>query len=147
MGTCLCDLLFCELLTPKDCRVAPLPTARPAALLIWLLIILISVEDCYVGIGQQVHTPFYVPWTYQIITCNMSIITNLTVSQSVDYTFSSHLGLIRCLTLIVRVSTQHDIHTFTEKLGNTHKIILPEKLTLVSSPPGCFCTFTFSDVQ
>ena len=48
--------------------------------------------------------------------------------DSVDYTFSSHLGLIRCLTLIVRVSTQHDIHTFTEKLGNKHKIILPKKL-------------------
>ena len=28
-------------------------------------------------------------------------------SQPVDYIFSSHLGLIRCLTLIVRVSTQH----------------------------------------
>ena len=38
----------------------------------------------------------------------------LSVSQSitpVDYTFSMHLELMRCLTLIVRVSTQHDIHT------------------------------------
>ena len=34
------------------------------------------------------------------------------VSQSVDYTFPSHLGLIRCLTLIVGVSTQDHIHTF-----------------------------------
>ena len=48
------------------------------------------------------------------------------VSQSVDYIFSSHLGLIRCLTLIVRVSTQHHIHTFTNELGDIHKIILPD---------------------
>jgi hypothetical protein len=43
---------------------------------------------------------------------------------SVDYIFSSlaelmdgssHLGLFRCLTLIVRVSTQHDSQTFTKK--------------------------------
>jgi pyruvate/2-oxoglutarate/acetoin dehydrogenase E1 component len=33
------------------------------------------------------------------------------VSQSVDYMFSSHLGLI------VRVSTQHHMHTFTNELG------------------------------
>ena len=46
----------------------------------------------------------------------------LTVSRSVDYTFSSHLGLIRCLTLIVRVSTQHHIHTFTNELGYIDKI-------------------------
>ncbi len=50
------------------------------------------------------------------------------VKQSVDYTFSSHLGLIRCLSLIVRFSTQHPIHTFTEKLGNTHKIISVNQL-------------------
>ena len=50
------------------------------------------------------------------------------VSQSVDYIFSSHLGLMRCLTLIVRVSTQHHIHTFTNELGDIHKIILPEEL-------------------
>ncbi len=70
----LCDLLFCKLLTPKDCRIAPLPTARPAALLICLLIILIGVEDCYIGIGQQVHTPLYVPRAYQIITCTIAIL-------------------------------------------------------------------------
>lgn len=29
------------------------------------------------------------------------------VSQPVDYIFSSHLGLIICLTLIMRVSTKH----------------------------------------
>ena len=48
--------------------------------------------------------------------------------MSVDYIFSSHLGLIECLTLIVRVSTQHHIHTFTNELGYIHKIILPEEL-------------------
>jgi hypothetical protein len=31
------------------------------------------------------------------------------VSQSVNFTFFSHLGLIRCLTLIVRVSTLHQM--------------------------------------
>ena len=38
--------------------------------------------------------------------------------------FSSHLGLIRCLSLIVRVrvSNQHHIHAFTEKLGHTHTV-------------------------
>jgi hypothetical protein len=48
----------------------------------------------------------------------------------VDYIFTSHLGLIRCLTLIVRVSTQHQSHTSTEKLGCIHKIIdvLPEEV-------------------
>jgi hypothetical protein len=35
--------------------------------------------------------------------------------QSVHYIFSSHLGLISCLNLIVRVSTQHHIQTSTEK--------------------------------
>ena len=52
------------------------------------------------------------------------------VSESVAYIFSSHLGLIRCLTLIVTVdvSTQHHIHTFREKLGYTHKIILTKEL-------------------
>ena len=50
------------------------------------------------------------------------------VSELVDYTFSSHLGLNRCLILIVRISTQHDIHAFTEELGNTEKIILSKKL-------------------
>ncbi len=49
------------------------------------------------------------------------------VSRSVDYTFSSHLGLMRCLTLIVRVSTRHDIQTFTQEPGNIHKIILPKE--------------------
>lgn len=38
-------------------------------------------------------------------------------SQSVSYTFSSHPGLVRCLTLIINVSTQHRIRTFTENLG------------------------------
>jgi hypothetical protein len=33
--------------------------------------------------------------------------------QSVDHMFSSHLDLINCLTLIVRVSIHHHIHTFT----------------------------------
>ena len=52
-------------------------------------------------------------------------LVRLPLSQSVDYTFSSHLGLIRCLTLIVRVSTQHHIHAFTNKIGDIHEIILP----------------------
>ena len=38
---------------------------------------------------------------------------------------SSHLGLIRCLTLIVRDSTQHHIHTFRDKFKYIHEIILP----------------------
>ena len=35
---------------------------------------------------------------------------------SVDYTFSSHLGRIRCLTLIVSFSTQHDMQMYPEEL-------------------------------
>ncbi len=35
------------------------------------------------------------------------------LNQSVDCTFSSHLGLITSLTLIIRVSTQHHIQMFT----------------------------------
>ncbi len=50
------------------------------------------------------------------------------VSQSVEYTFSSHLGLTRYLTVIVRVSTQHHIHAFTGKFGYTHKVIQPKEL-------------------
>ena len=36
------------------------------------------------------------------------------VSHPVHCTPSSHLGLISCLTLILKVSTQHDVQTFTE---------------------------------
>lgn len=43
--------------------------------------------------------------------------TNAPVSQSVDHIFFSRLGLITCLTLIVRISTQHHIHTFKETLN------------------------------
>jgi hypothetical protein len=49
-------------------------------------------------------------------------------SQSVDHIFSSHLGLIRCLTLIVGVSTQHHIHTFTIEFEYPDKIVLPKEL-------------------
>ena len=42
--------------------------------------------------------------------------------QPVDYSCaSSHLGLIECLTLIARVSTQHHMHTFTNELGYIQK--------------------------
>ena len=46
-------------------------------------------------------------------------------SHSARYTFSGHPGLIRCLTLIVNVSTQHHIQTFKHILGDNHKITLP----------------------
>jgi hypothetical protein len=57
----------------------------------------------------------------------------LRFSQPVDYIFSIHLGLIRCLTPIVRVNTQHDSQTFTKKVGlpDIHKIILPIELHLI----------------
>jgi hypothetical protein len=54
--------------------------------------------------------------------------TAVSVSQSVHYIFPSHLGLIRCLTLIVRVSTQHYIDTFTIELKYHDKIVLPKEL-------------------
>jgi hypothetical protein len=59
----------------------------------------------------------------------------LTISQSVDYMyiFSSHLGLIRCLTLIFRVSTQHHMHTFTNELGYPDKIVLPKGIMVGAS--------------
>jgi hypothetical protein len=57
----------------------------------------------------------------------------LSVSQ-VGYISSSHLGLIKCLTPIVRVSTQHDRQTFTKKLAYIHKIILPKDLQDCLSP-------------
>ena len=44
----------------------------------------------------------YASWDSDVCTIR-------SVSQSVDYIFSSHLGLIRCLILIVRISTQHDM--------------------------------------
>ena len=42
------------------------------------------------------------------------LVFNVSLLSQTVYTFSSHLGLIRCLTLIVKISTQHDIHTSTE---------------------------------
>ena len=53
------------------------------------------------------------------------------VNQSVKSALSSNLGLIRCLTLIVRVSTQHHIQTSTGKLRGIHKIMC----TIVRSLP------------
>ena len=55
------------------------------------------------------------------------------VSQSIDYIFSSHLGLIICLTLIIRVGTQHHVDTFTQKPEHTHKVILPKKCTMIGT--------------
>lgn len=49
------------------------------------------------------------------------------VSQSVDYIFSSQQGLIRCLTLIVTVSTQHHSPNIPREHGYIHKINLPKK--------------------
>ena len=49
------------------------------------------------------------------------------VGQSVNYTFSSHLGLITCLTLVVRVSTRTHIQTFQEILRHS-QISLPNEL-------------------
>jgi hypothetical protein len=55
--------------------------------------------------------------------CNSHTCQDLhAVSQSVNYNFSSHLGLIRCLTLIVRGSIQHHMHTFTNELGYPDKV-------------------------
>lgn len=51
--------------------------------------------------------------------------------QSVSqYTFASHLGLDTWLTLIFRVSTQHHMQTFKEKVGDVLKVIMPEDLYL-----------------
>ncbi len=47
--------------------------------------------------------------------------TQAQVSQSVDHTYSSHLGLITCPSLIVRVSTQYHIQTCLETPGRTHR--------------------------
>lgn len=44
------------------------------------------------------------------------------VSHPLDDTFSGHLWLIRCLTLHANASTQHHNQTFTERLGDIHKI-------------------------
>lgn len=49
-------------------------------------------------------------------------------SQSVNNTIQATLRMIRCLTLIVTISTQHHMQPFPEKLGHNHKIILPEVL-------------------
>ncbi len=51
-------------------------------------------------------------------------------SHSVRYTFSGHPGLIRCLILIVNVSTQHHIQTFTHKLGDRQQDHPANSITL-----------------
>ena len=56
------------------------------------------------------------------------------VSQSVYHTFSSHLGLIRCLTQIIRVSTQHHIQRTTRNFGDIHKV--PNKKNCISCAHG-----------
>ena len=56
------------------------------------------------------------------------------VSQSVDYTSSSHLGLIRCLTLIVRVSNKHHMHAFTDELGYIQRSSCQKNCTMVGTP-------------
>ena len=56
------------------------------------------------------------------------------VNQPVSYTFSSHLLLNRCLTLIIRVSNQHHIQIFTQKLGGIHTIFLAQGLYYRHTP-------------
>lgn len=55
------------------------------------------------------------------------------VNLSVIYNFSSRLRLITLLTLTVRVSTQPHIETFTARLGDIHKMILPKDMHHASS--------------
>ena len=57
------------------------------------------------------------------------------VSLSADPTFPSRLGLIRCLTLTVTVSTQHPLKILTEEVDNNHKGILPKELCY-----RCWCS-------
>ncbi len=52
--------------------------------------------------------------------------TRLSASQFLEHKISSHLG---CLTLLGKVSTQHNTQTFTENLEDDHKIILPTELS------------------
>lgn len=54
------------------------------------------------------------------------------VSQPLDYNLCSHLGLIRCLLLIARGSTQHHMQRFTEPL--THAQGHPAKAVTACSP-------------
>lgn len=70
------------------------------------------------------------------------------VSQSVSFTFSSHLGLITCLSLIHRGSTQHDMEVSTEKPGDSCFSHFPtprsmlSSLWCVSACLGPFCGLT-----
>ncbi len=50
--------------------------------------------------------------------------------REIHYIFSSHLGLIRCLTL-ARVSSMIVIETFIDESNNTLYVILPHELSMV----------------
>jgi hypothetical protein len=67
------------------------------------------------------------PWDMVPALALPAVIANHSVSQSHNIV-SSHLGLIRCLSPIARVSTQRHIHTFTNELRYLDKIVLPKEL-------------------
>ena len=52
-----------------------------------------------------------------VVLHNQSVgrsISQSVIRQASRYNYLSHLGLIKCLTLIIAVSSQHDVQTFTE---------------------------------
>ena len=73
---------------------------------------------------RQQPLPHHLPWLQ--LPAAQPCMPAQSLGQSLDYTLSSHLGLIRCVTLVATVGTQHHIQTSTGTPEDIHKIILPK---------------------